>query len=150
MATDRPMRFLLLVVFVAGCDPVSVERDEPVVAVEVAPPAAGDDALEVVLGSFEASTGERPDVEVHWVEPGSLIAPDGRTVDGYEFHCEVWVSWELPAIDEWLLAHEVGHCVRLTAGLDGGEDGDHLDSWWWRAADGPVLTAWAALRSRSF
>ena len=48
---------------------------------------------------------------------------------GLAFGCELYVAWNTPRASNSALMHELGHCMLVSAGLDGNGEHDWREYW---------------------
>ena len=133
----RVLSFLVLVL--VGCQ----EQQIPRPTIEV-------DSNEVKPFQLEAQElleqkfAEELQVDVYWTttlcptaEPGddrTAVVYRGGCTNGLTFSCdEIYVAWR-GTIASSAFVHELGHCLRLTMGLDG--DAGHEDKSYWEVVSG--------------
>lgn len=151
----KPMRdccaaILLYLIGCVGCGSTVADADVvetvPPGAVESVAPSHAAEAIAVALGTYERATGVQvlpADVTVHW--SATLLAYGISGASGLTYNCgDIWVVANPDAASiPYVLAHELGHCARMT--LTGDGDAEHTDSVWW-GSGGVVDQAHHAVR----
>jgi hypothetical protein len=137
-----------LLAFLAGCG-VAVDHypvtPVPELEAQIAPPPGADAAIAVLSGFYAGAIGQDlPPVSVRWSSERFAYG-DGESAIGLTYGCgDIRITW-WPEVrfSRTALAHELGHCARLTA--EGDPDGAHADPLWWGREDGLARQANIAL-----
>lgn len=141
------MQIAMLAVVLVGCgscvDDATQAVTDPLELLERVDPPRGDDAIAIVVAFYEHELGiTMPPIGVRWVT--ERIPFGAGSVIGLHRGCgDIWITWWNIRYAQMALAHEIGHCARVTAGLP--SDPNHLDADWWARDSGVVYRANRAL-----